>query len=105
MCPTRLASPRASTAGDGPATPAAGAVSSVQCSAASQPNAVTDAQFAELQQHWSDGEITEILGVVAMFAFLNRWNDTMGTPLEMPAAEVAKKALGDQGWNAGRHAP
>jgi hypothetical protein len=73
--------------------------------AASQPNAVTDAQFAELQQHWSDGEITEILGVVAMFAFLNRWNDTMGTPLEMPAAEVAKKALGDQGWNAGRHAP
>ena len=43
--------------------------------------------------------------MVAMFAFLNRWNDTMGTPLEMPAAEVAKKALGDQGWNAGRHAP
>ena len=71
----------------------------------SQPNAVTDAQFAQLQQHWSDGEITEILGVVAMFAFLNRWNDTMGTPLEMPAAEVAKKAIGDQGWSAGKHAP
>ena len=41
--------------------------------AASQPNAVTDEQFAELQQHWSDGEIVELLGVVAMFAFLNRW--------------------------------
>ena len=48
----------------------------------SQPNAVTDSQFAELQQHWSDGEITEILGAVAMFAFLNRWNDTMARFLE-----------------------
>jgi alkylhydroperoxidase family enzyme len=72
--------------------------------AASQPNAVTDAQFAELQQHWSDGEITEILGVVAMFAFLNRWNDTMGTPLEAPAMEVADKAIGARGWTAGKHA-
>lgn len=44
---------------------------------------MTDAQFAQLQQHWSDGEIVELLDVVAMFAFLNRWNDTMATPLEM----------------------
>ncbi len=71
--------------------------------AASQPNAVTDAQFAELQQHWNDGEITEILGVVAMFAFLNRWNDTMGTPLEAKPLEVAQEALGGQGWGAGKH--
>ncbi len=71
--------------------------------AASQPNAVTDAQFAELQQHWSDGEITEILGVVAMFAFLNRWNDTMATTLEAVPESVAKAALGGQGWHAGKH--
>ena len=71
--------------------------------AASQPNAVTDSQFAELQQHWSDGEITEILGVVAMFAFLNRWNDTMGTPLEAAPLAVAGQALGSQGWGAGKH--
>ena len=71
--------------------------------AASQPNAVTDAQFKELQQHWRDTEIVEILGVVAMFAFLNRWNDTMQTPLEAPAIAVAAKALGDQGWTPGGH--
>ena len=71
--------------------------------ASSQPNAVTDAQFAELRQHWSDGEIVEILGVVAMFAFLNRWNDTMATPLEAPAMAVAQAALGDQGWAPGKH--
>ena len=72
--------------------------------AASQPNAVTDPQFAQLQQHWSDSEITEILGVVALFAFLNRWNDTMATPLEASPAAVATQALGDQGWTAGKHA-
>jgi uncharacterized peroxidase-related enzyme len=71
--------------------------------AASQPNAVTDAQFAELQQHWNDGEITEILGVVAMFAFLNRWNDTMGTPLEVSPLAVAQQTLGAQDWSAGKH--
>jgi len=71
--------------------------------AASQPNAVTDAMFAQLQQHWNDGEITEILGVVAMFAFLNRWNDSMGTALEASPTAVALQALGAQGWTAGKH--
>ncbi len=72
--------------------------------AASQPNAVTDAQFAQLQQHWPEGEIVEILAVVAMFAFLNRWNDTMATPLEAPAIAVAQKVVGGQGWQPGKHA-
>ncbi len=71
--------------------------------ASSQPNAVADAQFAELRLHWSEGEIVEIMGVVAMFAFLNRWNDTMQTPLEAPAIAVASKALGSKGWGVGGH--
>ena len=71
--------------------------------AASQPNEVTDELFEQARQHWSDGEITEILGVVAMFAFLNRWNDTLGTPLEAAPTQVAERALGAQGWRAGKH--
>ena len=71
--------------------------------AAAQPNAVTDEQFAELRRHWSDGEIVELLGVVAMFGFLNRWNDTMATPLEAVPLAVAVKAAGDNGWSAGKH--
>jgi uncharacterized peroxidase-related enzyme len=71
--------------------------------ASSQPNAVTDEQFKELQQHWSDDEIVEILGVVAMFAFLNRWNDTMATPLEPVPTSVAARAIGERGWTAGKH--
>ncbi|MBU1360606.1 MAG: carboxymuconolactone decarboxylase family protein [Gammaproteobacteria bacterium] len=71
--------------------------------AAAQPNAVTDEQFEQLRQHWSDTEIVEILGVVAMFGFLNRWNDTMATPLEAVPDAVAGKAAGDRGWSAGKH--
>ncbi len=71
--------------------------------AAAQPNAVTDEQFAQLRQHWSDSEITELLGVVAMFGFLNRWNDTMATPLEAPPLRVAQQAAGTRGWQAGKH--
>ncbi len=71
--------------------------------AASQPNAVTDAQFEHLRGHWSDTEIVEILGVVAMFGFLNRWNDTMATPLEAVPQQVATDAAGERGWTAGKH--
>jgi uncharacterized peroxidase-related enzyme len=71
--------------------------------AASQPNDVTDELFEQARQHWSDSEITEIFGVVAMFAFLNRWNDTLGTTLEAVPTQVAERALGAQGWQAGKH--
>ncbi|TNF57952.1 MAG: carboxymuconolactone decarboxylase family protein [Burkholderiales bacterium] len=71
--------------------------------AASQPNAVTDGQFAQLREHWSEGEVVEIMGVVAMFAFLNRWNDTMATPLEAVPDALASQVLGPQGWEAGKH--
>ena len=71
--------------------------------AAQQPNAVTDELFAELRRHWGEEEIVEILGVVAMFGFLNRWNDSMATPLEPAAANVGTKFLGQRGWTAGKH--
>ena len=70
--------------------------------AASQPNAMTDELFAATQQYWTDGQIVEILGVVAMFSFLNRWNDTMATPLEAVPNAVAAKAVGNS-WTAGKH--
>ena len=71
--------------------------------AAAQPNEVTDALFARLREHWSEGEVVELLGVVAMFGFLNRWNDTMATPLEAVPNQVATDAAGERGWSAGKH--
>ncbi|MFK7806332.1 MAG: carboxymuconolactone decarboxylase family protein [Saprospiraceae bacterium] len=72
--------------------------------AASQvPNAVTDELAEEMRKHWDEGEIVEIMGVVALFGYLNRWNDSMGTQLEEPAAEDGEKLLGKKGWNRGKH--
>jgi uncharacterized peroxidase-related enzyme len=71
--------------------------------AASQPNGVTDETFAEMRKHWSETQIVEIAAVVAVFGFLNRWNDTMGTPLEEEPIEVGEKYLAQHGWSAGKH--
>jgi uncharacterized peroxidase-related enzyme len=71
--------------------------------AASVPNAVTDAMFVELRKHWSEEQIVEIVGVIALFGFLNRWNDTMATPLEDEPIEVGEKYLASGGWEIGKH--
>jgi uncharacterized peroxidase-related enzyme len=71
--------------------------------AASVPNAVTDAMFNELRQCWTEEQIVEIVGVIALFGFLNRWNDTMATPLEEEPIEVGEKYLARGGWQIGKH--
>jgi len=45
----------------------------------------------------------EIVGVIAMFGFLNRWNDTFATPLEDEPLEFGQKHLAAHGWDAGKH--
>lgn len=67
------------------------------------PNAVTDEMFAELRRHWSDEQIVEIVGVIALFGFLNRWNDTFATPLEDDPLHFGEVHLAAQGWDAGKH--
>ncbi len=71
--------------------------------AASVPNAVDEDIAARLRAHWSDDEIVELLGVVALFGFLNRWNDSMGTHLESGARESANAHLTGSGWEPGKH--
>ncbi len=73
--------------------------------AAQIPNAVNDTVSMRLNQHWNAGEIVEITGVVALFGFLNRWNDSMATELEGPAKESGETLLGQRGWNVGKHTP
>ena len=68
------------------------------------PNAVDDALFARMRQHWSDDEVLEITGVVALFGFLNRWNDTLATPLEHHPMDTAQQHLAGHGWSPGKHA-
>jgi alkylhydroperoxidase family enzyme len=67
------------------------------------PNAVDDDIADRLRKYWNDGEIVEILGVISLFGFLNRWNDSMGTEIETGAIESGEKFLKNNGWTTGKH--
>ncbi len=71
--------------------------------AASVPNAVTPEIQAELRRHWTEDEIVEITGVIALFGFLNRWNDSMATTLEDIGIDAGSRNLAATGWTRGKH--
>ena len=67
------------------------------------PNDVNDELKARLHAHWDDGEIVELLGVIALFGYPNRWNDSMATSLEDGAEQSGLQWLAKEGWNRGKH--
>lgn len=69
--------------------------------ASSIPNQIDDKISLKLKKHWDDGEIVEMLGVISLFGFLNRWNDSMGTPIEEGALESGNKFI--KNWNPNKH--
>lgn len=71
--------------------------------AAAIPNGVDESLQARLREHWDDGEIIEILRVIATFGFLNRWNDSMAITLVDDAAQSAEQWLGRAGRDRGKH--
>ena len=72
--------------------------------AASQvPNAVDETIKTELYKYWNEGEIVEMLGVISLFGYLNRWNDSMATTLERDAIDSGNQYLGKHGFEVGKH--
>ena len=67
------------------------------------PNEATQADFDALSQHYDEGQIVEIVAAIALFGYLNRWNDTMATTLEPRAVDVAERTIGPVGWEPGKH--
>ena len=59
--------------------------------AGQSPNGVTDKMFAELGEHFDIDAQLEIVAVIAMFGFLNRWNSTLATDLEALPAAAARQ--------------
>ena len=55
-----------------------------------QPSAVTDDDIAALTPHFSQREIVEIVAVLSLYGFLNRWNSTLNTELEGPPTDFAQ---------------
>jgi uncharacterized peroxidase-related enzyme len=68
------------------------------------PNEVTDEEFAELRRHFDDAQVVEIVASIALFGYLNRWNDTMATELEASPLHAAQELLTPRGWSVGKHA-
>jgi hypothetical protein len=60
--------------------------------------------FAQMKKHWTEEQIVEIVMVISLLGFLNRWNDTMATPLEEVPIAGGEKHLAARGWSAGKHA-
>jgi len=67
------------------------------------PNNVTDKIADNLRKYWDEGEIVEMLGVIALFGYLNRWNDSMGTEMEPGAIESGEQLLSKKDWSVGKH--
>ena len=71
--------------------------------AAIVPNAVSDEHFEELRKHFSDEQIVELVAVISLFGWLNRWNDTLATELEAEPLTFARETLAPRGWSPGNH--
>ncbi|MGC9370955.1 MAG: carboxymuconolactone decarboxylase family protein [Paracoccaceae bacterium] len=70
------------------------------------PNSVTQEIGARLRAHWPEEAIVEIMGVVALFGYLNRWNDSMGSALEdLPRTKGEERLAEATGWQVGKHVP
>ena len=84
-------------------SPAERAAIGLALAAGGVPNETTQAHFNALRQHFSEGGIVEIVAVLSLFGWLNRWNDTLASDLEQSPLEFAKAHLGASGWSPGKH--
>jgi AhpD family alkylhydroperoxidase len=66
---------------------------------------VSDADFRRLSDFYDEDAVLELLAVVSLFGFLNRWNAVLATELEASPLAFAQRALPVTRWQPGSHAP
>lgn len=71
--------------------------------AGTSPNVTEPENFEEMRQHFSDIQIVEILAVISVGGFLNRWNDTIATVTDQESIDFADQVLRPVGWEPGKH--
>lgn len=59
--------------------------------------------MARLRAYLTDDQSVEILAAICLYAFLNRWNDTMATELEAGPRVLGERVLARGGWTGGKH--
>jgi len=67
------------------------------------PNMTEPENFVEMRQHFSNIQIIEILAVIAVGGYLNRWNDTIATVTDQESIDFADQVLRQVGWDPGKH--
>lgn len=72
--------------------------------AAFVPNETSEAHFEALRAHFSESEILDLVAVISLFGWLNRWNDTLATEIEAGPRRFAESHLAGEGWQPGKHA-
>jgi alkylhydroperoxidase family enzyme len=70
--------------------------------AGSIPNQVTVFHHQTLNCYFNEAQIVEIMATIAVFGFLNRWNDSLGTTLEQEPLRFAQEHLSEH-WEVGKH--
>ncbi|MGE0875913.1 MAG: carboxymuconolactone decarboxylase family protein [Burkholderiales bacterium] len=68
------------------------------------PNMVEPGHFAELRRHYSDRQVVEMLAVISLAGWFNRWNNSMATVTDRESVEWAEANLKSTGWELGKHA-
>lgn len=84
-------------------SPAERAALDFSVAASTVPNGVDADIQTRLHEYWNDDEIVELLGVISLFGYLNRWNDSMATTLEEGAIASGESLLAHQGWCVEKH--
>ena len=71
---------------------------------ASVPNMVGPSHFADLRKHYSDQQIVEMLAVISLAGWYNRWNNSIATVTDQESIDWARSNLEAVGWTLGKHA-
>ncbi len=71
--------------------------------AASVPNNVEPEHFVNLRKYFSERQIVELLSVISLAGWYNRWNDSIATVTDQESVDWAEQGLSAVGWQLGKH--
>lgn len=71
--------------------------------AAQVPNLVEPGHFDSLREHFSNQAIRELLAVVSLAGWYNRWNNSIATVTDQELVDWASEHLSQVGWERGKH--
>ncbi len=68
------------------------------------PNMVEPRHFADLRKYYSERQIVEMLAVISLAGWYNRWNNSIATVTDRESVDWAEANLKSVGWALGKHA-